>query len=199
VNRVLRQTPIAVPSVVHTELKGINLRVCAQYFIPRYKNNINITDTHPIPDATNADATSLAVAIHAQKVPNVKLNWFVMSRILINLPLASNLRADKVKTHNIINSSSTLNEMNQLSITVNKEGQCPSIQRRGSNCEEECQSDANCQGDHKCCFNGCGRSCLAPATSYDEQTTTTPAPVRGNRFTQCVLLDYSHLLNALKR
>ena len=69
---------------------------------------MNIIDTHPIPDATNADATSLAVAIHAQKVPNVKLNWFVMSRILINLPLASNLRADKV-THNIIYSSSIFN------------------------------------------------------------------------------------------
>jgi hypothetical protein len=44
----------------------------------------------------NADATSLAVAIHAQKAPNVKPNWFAMSLILISQPLVSNLRADKV-------------------------------------------------------------------------------------------------------
>jgi hypothetical protein len=39
------------------------------------------------------------VAIHAQKGPNVKLNWFVMSLILISQPLVSNLRADKVIKH----------------------------------------------------------------------------------------------------
>lgn len=62
---------------------------------------------------------------------------------------------------------------------INKEGRCPTVQRGSSSCEEECRSDANCQGDHKCCFNGCGRSCLPPAPLYEEPTTTTPSPVRG--------------------
>lgn len=63
------------------------------------QSNVIIPGSHPIPDAMNADATSLAVAIHAQKGPNVKPNWFAMSLILISQPLVSNLRADKVIKH----------------------------------------------------------------------------------------------------
>ena len=65
-----------------------------------------------------------------------------------------------------------------------KEGRCPSVQRiqggRSSSCEEECRSDADCQGDYKCCFNGCGRSCLSPHGSETPAVqTTTPFPIRG--------------------
>ncbi|XP_046445127.1 papilin-like isoform X2 [Daphnia pulex] len=92
-------------------------------------------------------------------------------------PEGTECQAELVRDESDPNQSAT--RIQPVCRQVNKEGQCPSIQRRGSNCEEECRSDANCQGDHKCCFNGCGRSCLAPATTYDEPTTTTPAPARG--------------------
>lgn len=68
--------------------------------------------------------------------------------------------------------------------TVTKEGRCPVVQRSQAgraNCEEECRSDADCQGDNKCCFNGCGRSCMSvssfPLDPYP--SVTTKPPVRG--------------------
>lgn len=67
---------------------------------------------------------------------------------------------------------------------LTKEGRCPSVQRitggRSSSCEEECRSDADCGGDYKCCFNGCGRSCFSPHSSGETPVVaTTPYPVRG--------------------
>ncbi|XP_033735426.1 papilin-like isoform X3 [Pecten maximus] len=41
-----------------------------------------------------------------------------------------------------------------------KEGQCPAL-RAGEvgTCENECQTDYQCTGSQKCCYNGCGYSC----------------------------------------
>lgn len=42
-----------------------------------------------------------------------------------------------------------------------KEGVCPKLNRNQyASCTEDCGSDADCGGEQKCCFNGCGRSCL---------------------------------------
>ena len=38
---------------------------------------------------------------------------------------------------------------------------CPKLSRNQyASCTEDCGSDADCSGEQKCCFNGCGRSCL---------------------------------------
>ena len=42
-----------------------------------------------------------------------------------------------------------------------KAGVCPKLNRNQyASCTEDCGSDADCEGEQKCCFNGCGRSCL---------------------------------------
>ncbi|XP_064108154.1 papilin-like isoform X7 [Macrobrachium nipponense] len=55
---------------------------------------------------------------------------------------------------------------------VNKEGDCPPVSGRTSQCENECENDSGCSGDLKCCYNGCGTSCLAPVE--DEPAYTRP-------------------------
>lgn len=57
-----------------------------------------------------------------------------------------------------------------------KPGVCPYIPDTEA-CEVECDTDANCRGDYKCCRSECGAVCALPA---DERTTTTTvkAPVR---------------------
>ena len=45
------------------------------------------------------------------------------------------------------------------------------------NCENECRSDADCQQRTKCCYNGCGRSCMAPVDADAAPgVTRAPAP-----------------------
>ena len=46
---------------------------------------------------------------------------------------------------------------------VVKPGTCPSMESMMGSCAEMCDSDSSCEGEHKCCSNGCGRSCMAPA------------------------------------
>ena len=43
-----------------------------------------------------------------------------------------------------------------------KEGVCPKLASGSmpTSCTDECQSDSDCSGDKKCCYNGCARSCL---------------------------------------
>ncbi|XP_044011690.1 papilin isoform X3 [Aphidius gifuensis] len=45
-----------------------------------------------------------------------------------------------------------------------KPGNCPVVSN-STRCEEECRSDADCSEDRKCCNNGCGTSCLEPAST----------------------------------
>merc|ERR1712096_568321 len=44
-----------------------------------------------------------------------------------------------------------------------KQGVCPKVPRdnKYASCTEDCTSDSDCDGDQKCCFNGCGNSCMA--------------------------------------
>ena len=42
----------------------------------------------------------------------------------------------------------------------NKPGSCPST--TVGTCVEACNSDNSCQGDQKCCSNGCGHVCTNP-------------------------------------
>ncbi|XP_021914576.1 papilin isoform X2 [Zootermopsis nevadensis] len=56
---------------------------------------------------------------------------------------------------------------------TNKPGQCPKFAVSDGNCVQECQSDADCTGDTKCCFSGCVSSCLNPVFA---EHITTEAP-----------------------
>uniref|UniRef100_A0A8C6Y4W2 WAP domain-containing protein n=1 Tax=Naja naja TaxID=35670 RepID=A0A8C6Y4W2_NAJNA len=53
-----------------------------------------------------------------------------------------------------------------------KAGICPQagLERPNGNCTEECQSDARCKGNQKCCRTGCGTSCRIP----DEKSGSCP-------------------------
>ena len=45
-----------------------------------------------------------------------------------------------------------------------KPGICPKVNRNEyANCEEECTTDGDCSGQQKCCYNGCGKSCMQAA------------------------------------
>jgi len=43
-----------------------------------------------------------------------------------------------------------------------KSGICPKV-KSTNDCNEECQTDGDCSGEQKCCFNGCGKSCMQAA------------------------------------
>jgi len=49
-----------------------------------------------------------------------------------------------------------------------KPGTCPPRPSVGT-CVEMCSSDANCEGDLKCCSNGCGHTCQTPITGRQMQ------------------------------
>ncbi|XP_042237860.1 papilin-like isoform X4 [Homarus americanus] len=59
---------------------------------------------------------------------------------------------------------------------INKLGQCPKTSGRTYQCENDCENDAGCYGDHKCCYNGCGYSCVAPVRE-DQEPAYSPPPV----------------------
>lgn len=54
-----------------------------------------------------------------------------------------------------------------------KPGHCPidNEQNDSENCENECEDDADCRGDYKCCTSGCSRICTSP-----EEEIATAAP-----------------------
>lgn len=44
-----------------------------------------------------------------------------------------------------------------------KPGFCPAVESdQLGTCEEECGNDDDCEGNQKCCSNGCGHVCTAP-------------------------------------
>lgn len=63
--------------------------------------------------------------------------------------------------------------MLDITPTAMKYGKCPVVSN-STRCEQECRTDADCIGDYKCCDNGCGTSCLEPA-SEDSVTAYPPA------------------------
>ncbi|XP_025408017.1 papilin isoform X2 [Sipha flava] len=58
---------------------------------------------------------------------------------------------------------------------VFKPGKCPQLASYQVDCAEQCRTDADCVGDDKCCYNGCGTFCLRPqlSTPTTMPTTTT--------------------------
>ena len=46
-----------------------------------------------------------------------------------------------------------------------KPGTCPATDGAIGTCVEECLHDADCDGGHKCCSNGCGHVCVEPEPS----------------------------------
>ncbi|OWA52776.1 hypothetical protein BV898_17219 [Hypsibius exemplaris] len=45
-----------------------------------------------------------------------------------------------------------------------KAGQCPSVDGGVGVCYSTCNGDYSCGGNHKCCSNGCGRTCRSPVS-----------------------------------
>lgn len=56
-----------------------------------------------------------------------------------------------------------------------KPGECPRLTQATdtSRCDKECESDADCGGDSKCCSNGCGTSCVSPRIPLEDQKRPT--------------------------
>ncbi|XP_041863031.1 anosmin-1b isoform X2 [Melanotaenia boesemani] len=55
------------------------------------------------------------------------------------------------------------------SLRLSRQGDCPPPQRAtgfAAACVESCSSDQHCPSSRKCCFNGCGYTCQAPANLY---------------------------------
>ncbi|XP_070765550.1 anosmin-1b [Enoplosus armatus] len=55
------------------------------------------------------------------------------------------------------------------SLRSSRQGDCPPPQRAtgfAAACVESCSSDQHCPSPRKCCFNGCGHTCQAPANLY---------------------------------
>ncbi|XP_034239314.1 papilin isoform X2 [Thrips palmi] len=59
---------------------------------------------------------------------------------------------------------------------INKPGECPAVSSRS--CSTDCYSDADCSGEAKCCYNGCGQSCVHPASDAAPLSTAPPPPQR---------------------
>lgn len=55
------------------------------------------------------------------------------------------------------------------SLRSSRQGDCPPPQRAtgfAAACVESCSSDQHCPSPRKCCSNGCGHTCQAPANLY---------------------------------
>lgn len=55
------------------------------------------------------------------------------------------------------------------SLRLSRQGDCPPPQRAtgfAAACVESCSSDQHCPSARKCCANGCGHTCQAPANLY---------------------------------
>ncbi|KAK4313128.1 hypothetical protein Pmani_015500 [Petrolisthes manimaculis] len=57
---------------------------------------------------------------------------------------------------------------------INKPGRCPKTSGQTYDCEDECSNDAECYDNNKCCYDGCGYSCLAPQREEAEAGYTNP-------------------------
>ncbi|XP_022097022.1 delta-like protein 1 [Acanthaster planci] len=63
---------------------------------------------------------------------------------------------------------------------MEKAGFCPAVGTDTSGtCAEECEGDSSCPGEMKCCFNGCGHSCIAPAAVSVDACHSNPCSSGG--------------------
>nr|XP_016853604.1 PREDICTED: waprin-Phi1-like [Anolis carolinensis] len=56
-------------------------------------------------------------------------------------------------------------EQNNVTVAAGKVGTCPEnteVLPASANCTTECQSDAGCEGNAKCCSMGCSKVCRIP-------------------------------------
>ncbi|XP_070557411.1 balbiani ring protein 3-like [Ptychodera flava] len=61
-----------------------------------------------------------------------------------------------------------------------KEGRCPAVGLGvGGICVEDCNNDFDCEGDEKCCSNGCGHTCIRPQVSVIIKSGECPAVEKG--------------------
>jgi hypothetical protein len=49
-----------------------------------------------------------------------------------------------------------------LYFDTEKSGECPDMSEAIGICLEQCSDDYDCEGNEKCCSNGCGHTCLKP-------------------------------------
>jgi len=57
-------------------------------------------------------------------------------------------------------------------LSETKPGECPDVE--SDSCDQQCYSDADCGGDEKCCYNGCGQLCVRPRGSEISVPTQPP-------------------------
>lgn len=58
----------------------------------------------------------------------------------------------------------------------NKPGECPRL-GNDTTCDRECNDDADCRDNSKCCQAGCAHVCVSPAIEDDFVTHQPPPPV----------------------
>nr|CAD7403319.1 unnamed protein product [Timema cristinae] len=73
------------------------------------------------------------------------------------------------------NDETSRTEFRAICRQVNKPGVCPRLTPITGNCIEECTTDADCVEDFKCCFNGCGSSCVHSLAPEAQILTTFPS------------------------
>nr|CAD7197384.1 unnamed protein product [Timema douglasi] len=73
------------------------------------------------------------------------------------------------------NDETSRTEFRAICRQVNKPGLCPRLTPITGNCIEECTTDADCVEDFKCCFNGCGSSCVHSLAPEAQILTTLPS------------------------
>ncbi|RXG71267.1 Papilin [Armadillidium vulgare] len=76
---------------------------------------------------------------------------------------------------------------------VNKPGKCPPLSGEITKCDQECESDASCPGNQKCCYNDCAYVCVDPVTEEskieEEQPAYTPPPAESGAPAEIVYSD----------
>ena len=83
---------------------------------------------------------------------------------------------------------------NDLFCSSAKPGHCPAVDiHHVGFCASECSSDRDCQGNKKCCSNGCGRICSAPVRQGQYRQFYLTAPFDASQ-TVCFLLQHFKLI-----
>lgn len=57
-------------------------------------------------------------------------------------------------------------------LKIEKAGHCPQNNLNSEVCKRDCDDDADCRGDYKCCVSGCSQICTAP----EENLPVTSSP-----------------------
>ncbi|KAI6229091.1 hypothetical protein M3Y99_01149400 [Aphelenchoides fujianensis] len=61
-------------------------------------------------------------------------------------------------------------------------GECPRLV--GGSCASQCRSDGDCNGERKCCSNGCGWECVPPVNVVPIKSSLAIQPIGGAQFAQ---------------